>query len=71
MESLDPKCTALKTRYEECFRSWYSNTYLPAADPTKVKDECRELFEEYRGCLQGMLEAKGIDKMLLEKDVLE
>ena len=69
MESLDPKCTELKTKYEECFKHWYSTTYLPTPTPHHVHDDCKPLFDEYRECLKHVLSAKGIDKMLSDSDV--
>lgn len=67
MDSLDPKCTELKVKYEACFRSWYSGTYLTANDPSKVTDECASLFQDYRKCLEQVLEDKGILRMLQDQ----
>jgi TRIAP1/MDM35 family protein len=67
MESLDPKCTELKAKYENCFRSWYSGSYLTSTDPSEVIDDCAGLFKEYRTCLNAVLKEKGIDKMLEEQ----
>jgi TRIAP1/MDM35 family protein len=47
MESIDPECTTLKQKYEACFYTWYSEKFLKG----DTRDECAELFKEYRACL--------------------
>ena len=49
MESLGPKCTPLKQRYEECFNAWYAEKFLKG--DLSETEPCRDLFEEYKACL--------------------
>lgn len=47
MESIDPKCTDLKLKYETCFNNWYSEKFLKG----DTQDICASLFQDYRACI--------------------
>ncbi|KAN0073074.1 Mitochondrial distribution/morphology family 35/apoptosis [Elaphomyces granulatus] len=60
--SLALACNSLKEKYDTCFLRWYSEKYLRG----NTRDECAELFSEYKKCLTKALKDRGIDTMLDE-----
>jgi len=57
MNSIDPECTPLKTVYDTCFNTWYSEKFLKGVQ----SDECEELFTVYQACVKKALKEKDID----------
>jgi len=47
MSSINPECNKLKKEYDECFNSWYVDSFLKG----KKSNKCDELFKEYRACI--------------------
>ena len=54
MESIDPKCTPIKKKYDACFQEWHSEFMK---NPGKFKNviPCEKLFTEYQMCLKDAL----------------
>ena len=61
MDSIGPLCTKLKQKYEACFYTWYTEKFLKGQ---ATKNECVDLFEVYRACLDEALKEQGVDKFL-------
>lgn len=67
MNSISEDCNDLKKRYDACFNSWYTESFLRG--DTK-SEPCRELFEKYHACVMKALKEKNISIEEVEKDVL-
>lgn len=50
MESLDSRCTPLKTKYDECFNTWFRGSFLKGRG--HHEDACGRLFAEYKACVK-------------------
>ncbi|EPS30061.1 hypothetical protein POX_b02924 [Penicillium oxalicum] len=59
--SIAPECNDIKERYDTCFLKWYSEKYLRG---NTSSNDCEELFQKYKKCLNKSLKEKGIDTML-------
>jgi len=77
-ESLDPKCTPLKHKYDACFNTWFEG-YLQQLPPglketereqrIKTKNDeynqkCGKVWEAYRTCVQDAVTEKGLNDLL-------
>ena len=51
MESLDPNCTSLKQKYDDCFNGWFRESFLNRKGPDH-DTACGKLFKEYQACLK-------------------
>ena len=65
MDSIGEECKELKKKYDECFNEWFGE-YMRG----NTKDTCHVLFKEYRECVHGVLQKKGIDVAEAYKKVL-
>lgn len=50
MESLDERCTPQKTKYDECFNSWFRDSFLKGRG--NHEEACGRLFADYQTCLK-------------------
>ena len=50
MESIDERCTPLKTKYDECFNAWFRGSFLKGRG--NHEEACGRLFHEYQECLK-------------------
>lgn len=50
MDSLDDKCTPLKTKYEECFNAWFRDSFLKGR--SDHDETCGRLFLDYQKCVK-------------------
>lgn len=57
MNSIDPDCTPLKTVYDACFNTWYSEKFLKGIK----SDDCEELFTVYQACVKKALKTNNIE----------
>lgn len=48
MNSISDECNDLKKKYDTCFNSWYTESFLRGDTQS---EPCRELFESYRSCV--------------------
>ncbi|OUM57697.1 hypothetical protein PIROE2DRAFT_48506 [Piromyces sp. E2] len=62
MSSINPECNKLKKEYDECFNSWYVDSFLKG----KKSNKCDALFKEYRACIMKTLKEKKIDNLIDE-----
>ncbi|XP_046849675.1 uncharacterized protein C119.18-like [Xenia sp. Carnegie-2017] len=67
MNSISDECNDLKKKYDTCFNSWYTESFLRGDTQS---EPCRELFESYRSCVMKALKAKNISIEEVQKDVL-
>ncbi|XP_003739287.2 serine/threonine-protein phosphatase alpha-2 isoform-like [Galendromus occidentalis] len=66
MNSLDQNCNDLKKRYEECFNAWFSDGFLKG----DLRDPCKEIFQNYTGCVKKAVEEHKINLWEIEADIL-
>ncbi|KDN39914.1 hypothetical protein K437DRAFT_227679 [Tilletiaria anomala UBC 951] len=79
MPSMDPKCTPLKHRYDQCFNLWFDE-YLDLAAPAatappaasrraelrKKYDSCAALFEDYKTCVRAAVRERDLEPLIAE-----
>lgn len=66
MNSLGQDCNELKKRYEQCFNSWFCDGFLKG----DTNDPCKQLFEDYQGCVKKAVNQHKINLWEIEGNVL-
>lgn len=59
--SFAPECTPAKTKYDECFNTWYTEKFLKGKS---LQNECTELWDDYITCVNVALAKQKIKPML-------
>ncbi|KAG8183724.1 hypothetical protein JTE90_002789 [Oedothorax gibbosus] len=67
MDSIGKDCKELKSKYEACFNSWYSESFLK--NKNGDISVCDPLFKEYQDCLNVALKKNKIPLRELNGDV--
>ena len=52
MNSLDEECTPLKAKYDDCFNTWFRDSFLKGKVELGHDQACGEFFRNYQACLQ-------------------
>lgn len=60
--SLSEECNGLKTKYDSCFNSWYTEKYLKGS----TSNDCDPLFQDYKACIWKTIKTKKIDVLIEE-----
>lgn len=65
MESIEPKCTAIKHNYDACFNVWFSEKFLKG--DIKIPENCENLFSRYQNCIKKkVIEEIGINERIID-----
>jgi len=67
MNSLDPECNDLKTKYDSCFNLWFTEKFLKG---DTNDDMCAPLFVVYRDCVREAIKKQNINLNEVDKTVL-
>jgi len=67
MGSLSEECNALKTKYDDCFNSWFSEKFLKGDKDLSV---CDTYLSAYQECVKAALVKMNIDIKEVNRDVL-
>ncbi|KAG5677916.1 hypothetical protein PVAND_007632 [Polypedilum vanderplanki] len=58
MNSIGENCNELKSKYDQCFNTWFSEKFLKG---DKDDTPCKSLFQTYQKCVQEALTLHQID----------
>jgi len=67
MNSLDPECNELKTKYDSCFNLWFTEKFLKG---DTNDDMCAPLFVVYRDCVRAAINKQNINLKEVDQTVL-